>query len=177
MDVFEAIAESHSYRGSFTGKKPTRDELKKIVEAGLAAPSGKNGQTTRFVIIDDEKLISELKRMHPGSKAMQEAAAYIACVISREPEAVYEGFSFEVEDCAAAVENILLAVTALGYATVWVDGWLRVEQRAEKIGKLVGVPDDKIIRVILPVGEPDREVKGPPKKPFDQRVCYNSYDL
>ena len=74
--------------------------------------------------------------MHPTNKAMQQAPAYIVCVMDETPEALYERHSFQVEDCAAAVENILLAVTALGYATVWIDGWLRLKDHAERIGAL-----------------------------------------
>ncbi len=60
-----------------------------------------------------------------------------------KPDAVYEGHSFQVEDCAAAVENMLLAITALGYATVWIDGWLRVEDRGETIGEMIGLSSNK----------------------------------
>ena len=49
----------------------------------------------------------------------------IVCVT--DPQPVYHTMSFPAEDCAAAVENMLLAIAALGYATVWIDGALRAE--------------------------------------------------
>lgn len=175
MDLFEAIKKRHSYRGGYNDMVVRREDLLKIVQAGLDAPSGKNCQTTRFVIVDDPKLLEQIRAMHPANKAFQQAKVMIACIIDKNPEAVYEGLAFQVEDCAAAVENMLLAATALGYASVWVDGWLRREGRNEAIGKLLGVPDEKIVRILLPIGVPEKEVRGPEKMPFAERAWFNQY--
>ncbi len=175
MDFFEVVKKRHSYRGGFKDMVVRRDELMSIVKAGLDAPSGKNCQTTRFVIVNEPELIAQIAKMHPANKAMQQAKAFIACIIDKNPEAVYEGFEFQIEDCAAAVENMLLATTALGYASVWIDGWLRRDGRNETIGKLLGVPDEKIVRILLPVGVPADELKAPKKMPFNERAWFNQY--
>ena len=176
MDLFEAIAKRHSYRAGFKDEVVSKDDLRKIVEAGLKAPSGMNKQTTSFVIIDDKQILENIRQMHKGNKAMQQCQVLIACIVDKEPESIYEGYSFQIEDCAAAVENMLLATTALGYATVWIDGWLRVqEDRAAKIGELLNIPKDKIVRVALPIGIPNEEYTQPPKKPFEQRAWFNMY--
>jgi len=176
MDIFEAIAKRQSYRGGFKDEPVSKEDLKKIVNAGLMAPSGKNAQTTSFVIVDDQQILADIRKLHKGNKAMQQCQALIACIIDKNPEAIYEGHSFQIEDCAAAVENMLLATTTLGYATVWIDGWLRVDERYEKIGEMLGVPKDKIVRVVLPIGIGNEDYKQPAKKPFDQRAWFNKYD-
>jgi nitroreductase len=175
MDLFEAIKKRHSYRGAFSDAPVPREDFQKIVQAGLDAPSGKNCQTTRFVIVDNPALLEQISQMHPANKAMQQAKGFIACIIDKQPEAVYEGLEFQVEDCAAAVENMLLAITAMGYASVWVDGWLRRDGRNEKIAALVGAPDSKIVRILLPIGVPAEEYKQPKKMPFEERAWFNSY--
>ncbi len=176
MDFFEVVENRHSYRGSFEDKPVPREDLRRIVQTGLLAPSGKNAQTTTFVIVDDPALLSRINEMPQANKAVREARAFIACVIDTRAEPIYEGFSFEIEDCAAAVENMLLAVTALGYASVWIDGWLRVENRAADIGALLGVPEGKIVRVLLPVGIPAKEVRSRVEKlPFEARAWFNRY--
>ena len=175
MDIFDAIRERHCYRGAYKDFKPNREDLVKIVEAGLMAPSGKNSQTTEVVIIDESSIISDISVMHPQNKAMQQAKAYICCIVDNNPPAVYEGLSFQLEDCAAAVENMLLAITAFGYASVWVDGWLRAEGRADKIAKLINLPNAKKVQIILPIGVPSDIVASPKKKSFSERAWFNSY--
>ncbi|MFC1808926.1 nitroreductase family protein [Candidatus Omnitrophota bacterium] len=174
MDVLHAIAERYSYRESFKNEPISRDNLKKIVEAGLQAPSGCNAQTTTFVIVDEPDLVKKIGGMHT-MKAMQNAQALICCINDVNPQAVYEGYEFQTEDCAAAVENILLTITSLGYASVWIDGWLRLENRAEAIGKMLNVPEGKIIRIILPIGIPDEKGPRKEKKPFHERAWFNTY--
>lgn len=175
MELFEAIAKRHSYRGGFTDQAVSRDDLCKIVDAALKAPSGKNEQTTEFVIVDDAEILAKMGSMHATNTAVQQAKAMIVCIVDAKPEAIYEGYDFQVEDCAAAVENMLLAITALGYASVWIDGWLRIEGHAEAIANLLNVPADKAVRIALPIGVPEEQKTQPPKKTLDERAWFNQY--
>lgn len=172
MELFEAFAARHSYRGNFRNTPVPGEDLRKIVEAGIMAPSGCNAQTTHFAIIDDPALLTEIRKL-VSMAAVQTAPAIIA-VISQS-QSTYRGMGFEVQDYAAAVENMLLAITGLGYASVWLDGILRSKGIAEKIGSLLNVPQGKnmMVSVILPVGVP--EVKGlqNDRLPFEQRAWYN----
>ncbi|HNQ24587.1 MAG TPA: nitroreductase family protein [Phycisphaerae bacterium] len=175
MDVFAAIAKRHSYRGPYKPQPVPREDLRRIVQAGLQAPSGRNMQTTSFVIVDDPPLVRRIAALHATNTAVQQAQAFIACCVDRQPQPVYEGHHFQVEDCAAAVENMLLAITALGYASVWIDGWLRLENHAETIGNLLGLPPAKAVRILLPVGAPAETWPQKDKKPFEARTFFNRY--
>ena len=175
MDLFTAIEKRHSQRGDFEKKPVSQDHLMKIVLAGINAPSGKNGQTTSFVIIDDQKIVNQINTMPGANKAIQHAPAMIACIRDKEPEAIYEGYSFQKEDCAASAENMLLAITALGYASVWIDGWLRLENRHETIGRLIGLPEGKLLAVLLPVGVPSKIWEPNKKKDFPERAFFNKW--
>ena len=172
MDIFDTITKRHSYRGEFNGAEIPREKLKQIVQAGIQAPSGCNAQTTSFVIVDDKSLINEIA-MIMEKPTITTAGAVIVTVM--ETRAVYQEMSFGVEDYSCAVENMLLAITALGYATVWIDGALRREQRAERIGSLLGIPDKLQVRVILPVGEPVEKVQQAKRLSFEQRAGFNRY--
>lgn len=177
MDLFDAINQRHSYRGPFLDRPVPREDLRRIVQAGIRAPSAKNAQTTTFVIVDDPALVQRIGRMHERMVAMQQARAFIACVVDRTPEGIVEHHHFQFEDCAAAVENMLLAVTAMGYATVWVDGWLRLNRRAEIIGELLGLPGSKALRVLLPIGLPAESWPPRERKPFAERAWFNGYGM
>lgn len=170
MDFFETVQNRHSYRKEMVQTEVPLEDLKKIVQAGLDAPSGKNEQTTEFVIIKDPEAVRSIQQMPQANKAMATAPAFIACHMAKDPEKTYFGMSFDVEDCAAAVENILLAASALQYGSVWIDGWLRLESRAEAIGDIIGLDSSRIIRILLPIGKMTVSQKRPLKKSFDERV-------
>jgi nitroreductase len=172
MDLFDAIASRYSYRGEFTGAPVGRNDLEKIVRAGIQAPSACNQQVASFVIVDDPQLLRQIAEII-GKPVCASAQAMIVCVA--DPRPVYANIAFPAEDCAAAVENMLLAITALGYATVWLDGVLRVEDRAGRIGRLLGVPSDKTVRILLPVGMPANPGQQRERLPFDQRAWFNRY--
>jgi len=173
MELFDAIEKRHSYRGGFIEQGVPRRDLRRIVQAGLQAPSGYNGQSTSFIVVDDRSLRSAVAAIVPG-EVVRNAPALIVCLA--DPLATRDKeYSFFVEDYSAAVENILLAATALGYASVWIDGALRRERRAERLAELLGVPEGLEVRVLLPVGVPAEERSQREKKPFAERAWFNGY--
>ncbi|MFC1453310.1 nitroreductase family protein [Verrucomicrobiota bacterium] len=173
MDVFEAIAKRHSYRAGFEDRAIPREDLTKIVDAGIRAPSGCNAQTTSFVVVDDPGTLATLAEILDGKQVVSEAKAVIVCVCDYTP--AYKGTSFAVEDCSAAVENMLLAITAMGYATVWLDGVLRSEDRATRIAELLGVPKEREVRIVLPLGVPSEAHVQKDRKPIEERAWFNRY--
>jgi nitroreductase len=172
MELFEAIAARCSYRGNFTAAPVVRADLQRIVQAGIQAPSACNQQVASFVIVDDPLLLGQIADI-VAKPVCRTAKAMIACI--GDPRPVYGPWSFAAEDCAAAVENMLLAITALGYATVWIDGALRAEDRAQRIGQLLGVPSDRTVRILLPLGVPVDPVAQREKQSFHQRAWFNRY--
>jgi nitroreductase len=172
MDVFDAISERHSYRGAFQDEPVPREDLQRIVQTALDAPSGCNAQTTSFVIVDDPDTLAAMAAI-VDKPVMHAAKAVIACVV--EHRDVYHGMSFGVEDCAAAVENMLLAITAMGYATVWMDGALRVEKRAERVREILGIPEHLELRILLPLGRPAEDGPRKEKLAFSQRAWFDRY--
>lgn len=47
--------------GEYYSEPVSKEDLRKILEAGLAAPSGCNKQTTSLIAVDDEKLVEQIK--------------------------------------------------------------------------------------------------------------------
>lgn len=171
MDLFEAIRSRHSYRGHFLKRSVPREDLRRIVEAGIQAPSGYNAQTTSFVVVDEADLVAAVADIL-GKPKLAEAPALIVVLMDADGSPG-EDYRFGVEDYAAATENILLAITALGYASVWIDGALRSQRRAERIAELLKVGDRFSVRVVLPVGVPEEKRVQQPKKSFEERAAFN----
>ena len=173
MEFFEAVKSRASYRDSFKDQAVPRGDLIKIVEAGIQAPSGMNCQTTSFIIVDDAVLCGKIAEILNNSFC-RTAPAFIVCVVDKSP--VFNGTSFYREDCAAATENILLALTDLGYRSVWLDGVLKVNGIAERIAGLLKVPEDRFVQIILPVGVPVNKIEQKEKLTFEKRAFFNTWN-
>jgi len=173
MDIFEAIKKRHSYRGEFECRPVPRADLEQILDAAIRAPSGCNAQTTSFVVVDERRVLDQIAAL-ADKPCLRTAAAMIVCVVDHR--AVYGDMSFGVEDCAASVENMLLAITALGYASVWLDGMLRKDDLARRIAELLGIPDELQVRILLPVGVPREQGTQRERLAYGDRVFYNRWE-
>ena len=63
MNVLEAIGCRHSYRGKYKDTPVPREDLQKIMQAGLDAPSGCNKQTASLIAIDDPEILAKIHRV------------------------------------------------------------------------------------------------------------------
>jgi nitroreductase len=161
MDAFEAIHRRRSVRG-FTGAGVAREDLLKIVDAGRLAASGNNRQPWEFVVITRRETITALAADKPW---LEQAGAIIAVVLDVSSR-------WWLEDGAAAVENVLLAATALGYGSCWLEGFTLRNEEAFKT--LLGIPPEKRLLTIVPIGVPSEwPVKD--KKPLEAVVYWERY--
>jgi len=166
------INNRHSYRGDFLRDPVPREDLITIMKAGLAAPSGCNKQTTSLICVDDPTL---LKKIYAVTGFGIETAPAIICVLTRKIVA-WAGKCYNVQDYSAAIENMLLAIIALGYESCWYEGYLTDEDRiGARVAKILHVPDEYELIGILPVGIAERRSVGPKKKEFGERAWFNGF--
>jgi len=171
--MMKTILARRSYRGKYLAEPVCREHLKSILEAGLAAPSGCNKQTTSLIAVDDPAL---LKRLHAViDPPIGETAPAMICVLT-ERIVAYRDRCFAVQDYAAAIENMLLAIEALGYASCWIEGHITdTDQIGRKMADILGVPEHMELVCFLPVGKASEKVKAPIKKPFAERAWFNGF--
>ncbi len=173
MDVLKAISERSSYRGSYKDTPVSKEDLRAIMEAGLAAPSGCNTQTTSLIAVNDPDLLAHIRQL--TQSPMLETAPAVICVLTQRLIA-YRDRSFYVQDYAAAIENMLLAAVGLGYQSCWIEGQITDRDAiGRKIADLLDVPDEYEMVCILPVGIAADSVKKAKKKPFSQRAWFNGF--
>jgi len=161
MDALEAIRQRRSVR-DFTGDLIPREDLEKIVDAGRLAATGNNKQPWDFIVVTDRAMIEKLK---VASQWMEKAGAIIAVVMDPSSK-------WWIEDGAAAVENMLIASTALGYGSCWLEGYTL--PREEEFKRLLKVPEDKRLLTLVPIGVP---VEWPTieKKPLEEVIHWERY--
>ena len=174
MDTFEAFAARHSYRGGFLDEAVPREDLRRIMEAGLTAPSGCNKQTTYLVAIDDPDVLVRLRATIDPPLKRENAPAAI-CVLTRR-EFAYRDKCFAIQDYSAAIENMLLAIAALGYASCWYEGHITDDDRiCDRMAEMLHVPEGYDLVCYLPVGKPVHIPRGPQKRPFEERAWFNAF--
>lgn len=173
MSIFQIINSRRSYRGTYKSAPVPREDLRKIMEAGLAAPSGCNKQTTSLIAVDDKEVLSKLLGVIDPPVAQTAPAAI--CVLTQHINA-YRDKCFSVQDYSAAIENMLLMITALGYESCWYEGHITDDDRiCDKMAEILGVPKEYELVCFLPVGVAADEVKAPKKRPFEERAWFNGF--
>lgn len=126
MDTIDSIFTRHSYRGRYTDQAVPHEHLETIMQAGLAAPSGCNKQTVSLIAVDDPDVA--------------ESAPAMIFVLSH-PIKAYRDRCFAVQDYGAAIENMLLAIHAPGYASCRYEGHITDDDRiCDKPAAIPGVP-------------------------------------
>lgn len=174
MDALHALMNRRSYRGKYKDTPVPREDLRRILEAGLAAPSGCNKQTVSLIAVDDPAL---LQRLHAVIQPpVGETAPAMICVLTRRIIA-YRDRCFATQDYAAAIENMLLAIVALGYQSCWYEGHITDDDRiGDQMARILGVPEDYELVCFLPVGVAEEEPKPPRKKGFEERAWFNGFE-
>lgn len=171
-EFLQAILERRSYRGRYADAPVPREDLRAILEAGLAAPSGCNKQTTSLIAVDEPALLSDLKALL-GAPSCAAAPALI-CVLT-QPIVAYGDRTYFVQDYVAAIENMLLAIRALGYESCWYEGRVTDGDIGDRMAKRLGVPDGYRLVCALPVGVAAEAPAAPKKKPFAERAWFNGF--
>lgn len=173
MDMLTLISTRRSYRGKYLPTPIPREHLTAIMQAGLDAPSGCNKQTTSLIAVDDPEVLAKLRGVIDPPVA-ETAPAYI-CVLTKRIIA-YRDRCFSVQDYSAAIQNMLLAIVALGYQSCWYEGHITDADRiGEKMARILGVPEEYELVCLLPVGVAADPVRAPKKLDFAERAWFNGF--
>lgn len=152
MDMLEAIFTRRSIR-KFTGQPVSEQDLHTILRAGFYAPSASNRQPWHFVVIRDPQTLEAIAQSHPYAKMMPEAGCCIVACGDREKQSK---LGFLVEDCSAALQNMLLAAHGLGLGAVWC-GLYPIAARAKPIARLIQAPPGVVLVGMIALGHKAEE--------------------
>ena len=127
----------------------------KLLEAAMAAPSAMTKDPWRFVVVRDKETLSKLAALHPGAAMLSSAA--MAIVVCGDLEAAFEQqISYLLQDCSAAIENLLLAAHAQGLGACWV-GIHPGEPLIKRVKELLSLPAAIIPVAAIALGQPGEQ--------------------
>ena len=147
-EAINAILARRSIR-KYENKPVEREKIDRILECACAAPSARNYRPWHFVEITERKTLDALAEAHPYGKMLSQTT--LAIVVCGEKEKEGAPRLWWEQDCAAAMQNILVAATALGLGSVW----LGVHHNApipEKIRAIAEIPEYIQVMGIAAIG-------------------------
>lgn len=169
MHTIDAIKSRRSIR-SFTPQPVPHAAIREILESAMSAPSAGNQQPWQFVVIEDRATLDQVPTFSPYAAMAKEAQIAILVCGDTSLEK-YPGFW--VQDCSAAVQNILLAAHAQGLGAVWT-GVHPAKGREGGFRRLLHLPDHVIPLAFIPVGHP-AHVPAPQLRFREDRVHWNEW--
>ncbi len=164
MDTMTAIMQRRSVRKY--QPMPVRErDLEAILEAGRQAPSAANRQPWHFVVVLDEEQRRRVAEACAGQMWMAEAGAIIAGV--GKPTASEKWYPVDV---AIAMQNMILAATALGYGTCWIGAFDQA-----RVKEVLGVPEEMEVVALTPLGVPADRPEPRPRQPLEEFASRDRY--
>lgn len=147
--ALDNIFERKSVR-SYTNQPVSQEQVETILKAAMAAPSGMNAQPWRFVVVREQATKDKLAI---GFNKMIAKAPVVIVVCGKTTNKLGGTNNNWTADCAAATENLLLAVEALGLGAVWTACY-PYDERMNPTIEALGLPDNVKPYCIVPVGYP-----------------------
>jgi nitroreductase len=164
--ALDAIYRRRSIRRYVEDREVEREKIVELLRAGMAAPSACNIQPWEFVVVTDKPGVAAIKKAIPDNGGYNAPAVIVVC--GSADFIPWQGDHGEA-DCCAAIENMLIAATALGLGSVWIGGFDR-----GAIAGLLGIPDNVRPIGIAYFGYP-AEHKEPATKYLEEAVHWQRY--
>ena len=168
MAILEIIRKRYSCR-AYQDRVIEPKKLAHIFEAARLAPSAKNIQDWRFVVVTNKETKAEIVKAANDQMFLKDAGAIIvAC--SDSDYVMRCGQPIGPIDVAIALEHICLQATELGLATCWIGSFY-----PEKIRSILDIPNDITIVELMAVGYPADKKKESKREPINKILCYEDW--
>lgn len=175
METLEAINQRRSIR-KYLDKPVEFEKITTIIDAARKAPSAGNLQDWGFVIVTEKDLIRQVASYSVEQYWIQTAPALIVVCGFPEKHEMYYGLRgkrlYNVQDCAAAIQNILLSATDVGLGTCWVGAF-----EEDKIRALFAIPPDVRPQAIITLGYSDDAPQERSLMPIENITFFNRYGM
>ena len=161
------IENRRSVRKFHPDKPVTREQLNRLLETAMMAPSACNSRPWEFIAVTKREVLDEIVRVHPFAGMCETAtAAIIIVAIPQEGKPI----GYFPQDCAAATQNILLEAVSMGLGACWCGVYPR-DNHIAAIREIFKIKEPKIPFNVIAIGTP---AESPDRRGFfdEFRVTY-----
>lgn len=177
MDFSELIRIRQSDR-RYAPRPVAREHILKCLEAARMAPSACNSQPWKFIVVDEPEKLKAMSDAAIGlgmNKFTASVPVLIAVVqepmnLSAKAGALAKNKDYSMMDLGMAVEHFCLQAAELGLGTC-IMGWFD----EKKIKKLLGVPRNRRLQLLISLGYPDAPTRAKVRKPLEEISSWNKY--
>lgn len=173
MDIFEVFRARRSIR-AYTQEDVSEEDLMRILEAARWAPSAGNIQPWEFIVIRKPEIKRALARAALNQMFIEEApVVVVVCADEARSGWAYGSRGatlYCIQDTAAAIENMLLAVCALGLGACWVGAFSE-----EEVRRILNIPRGLRPVAMIPIGHPAEKPSPPRKRALKEIIHYETF--
>lgn len=169
MDVFEAIKQRRSIR-SYQDKPIEEDKLLRVLEAGRMAPSAKNLQEWRYVIVKDKDLRKKVAVAANNQYFIAEAPVIVVGCATMADYVLTCGQPAHSIDLAISMDHMTLQAVEEGLGTCWIGAF-----KEDEVKKVLNIPPDMRVVEIMPLGYPKFIPNPKPRKRLEEIIFYDKY--
>jgi nitroreductase len=169
MNVMDAIRMRRSIR-AYQDRSVEEEKLLKVLEAGRLAPSARNLQDWKFVVVRDREKRQRLSAAAMGQPSVAQAPVVIAaCGTETEYIMPCGQYTYPI-DVSIAVDQMSLAALDLGLGTCWIGAF-----QEDQVKKILGVPEKIRVVIMLTLGYPAESPSARPRRKLEDIVSYDSW--
>lgn len=166
MDFFTIIKKRRSIR-RFKQKEVPDKTINKILKAASLAPSGLNQQPWDFIVVKNPALKKEIRNVYDDSRKKLGLYEQDTSFVENACQIFVCGNKTKITpiiSCSLAIENMLLAATALGLGSIVTTSIIGVRENFKKLKKLLKIPNKYIIVALVLIGFSDETPKAKPRR-------------
>ena len=167
--ILEAIKKRQSVR-SYLDKEIPEELLRQVLEAGRLAPSAKNIQPWRFIVVKDNKIKEQLVPACKNQKFVGEASVVIVGCATNPGYRMGNGVHSYSIDLAIALDHMSLQAAELNLGTCWIGSFYQ-----DKVKEVLDIPEEISVVALMPLGFPQTLGAKRGRKTLSEIVCYEKY--
>jgi nitroreductase len=142
--------------------------ITRLLQAAMAGPSAVAKDPWRFVVVRKKETLSAIAAALPNGSML--ATAPLGIVVCGDLDAVHDHqLSYLLQDCSAAIENLLLCAHVLGLGACWLGVHPR-EDRVKKLKEILQLPAPVIPVACVAIGRPGEEKE--PRSRFNREYVH-----